>query len=264
MHPPHTVASVFVHLGSTIFPVINQLLSPLRDSTDSLATLTTTRLFPFGPSPFAVQPCHMLDDPKPLSAGAGRKRPQPRRVLVITNPNDEAADSSTRSFLPLPPLPNAPLHHLDKPTPSPPQPSPIKTDNLKQKYQPRSNPSDRTLSSPSTPTSSPALESTPPPSTPGQKSIPSIDLAQSSDRDNFLISRTDNPVKQITALTHVRRKSSGNNLQPAAGSVRPAHFGFLCDPPDVTCLVPHPSRSARSPNSEINPVHKRDADLRDR
>ena len=42
------------------------------------------------------------------------------------------------------------------PTPSPPQPSPINTDNLKQKYQPRYNPSDRTLSSPSTPTSSPA------------------------------------------------------------------------------------------------------------
>ena len=181
----------------------------------------------------------MLDDPIASPVGPSRRRPA-RRFFVVTNPNEEAHDSSTPSFYQPPPLQNSSLQFPEKPTPSPPQPSPINTDNLKQKYQPRYNPSDRTLSSPSTPTSSPALESTPPPSTPGQKSIPSIDLAQGSDRDNSqntLISRTDNFVKKITApFSHVRRKSSGNNVPPATGSVRAVYFHCLHDPPDV-CLL---------------------------
>ena len=183
----------------------------------------------------------MLDDPKPLSAGPGRKRP-PRRVFVIANPNEDPVHTSTPPFNPLPPLPSTSRQHPDKPTSSPPQPSPINTDNLQQKYQPRYNPSDRTLSSPSTPTSSPALESTPPPSTPGQKSIPSIELAQGSDRDNCqssLISRTDNFVKKITApFSHVRRKSSGTNVPPMTGSVRAVRFDFLRDPPDFCVFSP--------------------------
>ena len=175
----------------------------------------------------------MLEDSKPLPPGAGRKRPNKpiRRVYVIANPNEETSGASTPPFYPAPPLSNTSFQPQDKPTPCPPQPSPINTDNLKQKYQPRYNPSDRTLSSPSTPTSSPALESTPPPSTPGQKSIPSIDLAQGSDRDNCQnapISRTDNLVKKITApFNHSRRKSSGNNVLAATGSVRVIYFEFL-------------------------------------
>ena len=200
----------------------------------------------------------MVDDSKPLPAGPGRKRP-PRRFFVVANPNEETVDTSTPSFYPLPPLPNPSLQHPDKPTPGPPQPSPINTDNLKQKYQPRYNPSDRTLSSPSTPTSSPALESTPPPSTPGQKSIPSIELAQGSDRDNSqnpLISRTDNFVKKITApFSHVRRKSSGTNVPPMAGSVRAVCCDFLRDPPDV-CVFSPPSITINPPlPKRRNPPH---------
>ena len=192
----------------------------------------------------------MLDDPKPPFASAGRKRPAKpiRRVYVVANPNEETAGTSTRPFYPPPPLPNTSPQYQDKPTPCPPQPSPINTDLLKRGYQPRYNPSDRTLSSPSTPTSSPALESTPPPSTPGQKSIPSIDLAQGSDRDNSqtpLISRTDNFVRKITApFTHVRRKSSGNNVPPTTGSVRAAFLFCLRGPPDVWVSSP-PSTTIR-------------------
>ena len=190
--------------------------------------MTTSRSFLLALSSSQYDPYDMLDDPKPLPAGPGRKRTKPiRRVYVIANPNEETAGTSTPSFYHPPPLPNAPSQYQDRPAPSPPQPSPINTDNLKQKYQTRYN-SDRTLSSPSTPTSSPALESTPPPSTPGQKSIPSIDLAQGSDRDNSqnpLISRTDNFVKKITApFNHARRKSSGNNAQPTTGTVRAVHL----------------------------------------
>jgi len=188
----------------------------------------------------------MLDDSKPLPASTSRKRPAKpiRRVYVVANPNEETAGASTQSFYPPQPLPNTHLQHQDRPAPSPLQPSPINTDNLKQKYQPRYNPSDRTLSSPSTPTSSPALESTPPPSTPGQKSIPSIDLAQGSDRDNSqnsLISRTDNFVKKITApFNHARRKSSGNNAPPTTGSVRAVYFDRLRGPPDAYMFRPPP------------------------
>ena len=200
----------------------------------------------------------MLDDPKPLPTGAGRKR-NPRRFFVVANPNEETVDPSTPPLHPLPRPPNSSLQHPDKPTPSPPQPSPINTDNLKQKYHPRYNPSDRTLSSPSTPTSSPALESTPPPSTPGQKSIPSIELAQSSDRDNSqnpLISRTDNFVKKITApFTHGRRKSSGNNVQTVTGTVRAVYFDFPRDSPDV-CIFSPPSIAIRPPlPKHRNPTH---------
>lgn len=259
VYPAHTDVSTPVHPGFIILPAINQLPGPVRDSADSPATLTTTRLFPFGSSPFAVQLCDMLDDPKPLPTSAGRKRFAPRRFYIIANPNEETADASTSSFNPLPPLPTTPIQHPDKPTPSPPQPSPINTDNLKQKYQPRYNPSDRTLSSPSTPTSSPALESTPPPSTPGQKSIPSIDLAQGSDRDNGqtpLISRTDNFVKKITApFSHARRKSSGNNVQSAIGSVRAICFDSQRDPPNVCVFSPLLSTTIRPPPKPRNLVH---------
>jgi hypothetical protein len=188
----------------------------------------------------------MLDDLKPLPSPAGRKRPPKRVYYVVANPNEETAGASTPPFYPPPPPPlsNTSLQYQDRPAPSPPQPTPINTDILKQKHHPRYNHSDRTLSSPSTPTSSPALESTPPPSTPGQKSIPSIDLAQGSDRDNSQnppISRTDNFVKKITApFSHVRRKSSGN-VPPTAGSVRAVSFDRLRGPTDVACLVSHPS-----------------------
>lgn len=200
----------------------------------------------------------MLDDPKPLPAGPGRKRPA-RRFFVVANPNEETVDKSTPTFNPLPPLPNTSFQHPDRPTPSPPHPTPINTDNLKQKYQPRYNTSDRTLSSPSTPTSSPALESTPPPSTPGQKSIPSIELAHGSDRDNsqnHLISRTDNFVKKITApFSHVRRKSSGNNVPSTTGTVRAVSFDFLRDPPDVLVFSP-PSIMIKPPLPKYrNPPH---------
>ena len=193
----------------------------------------------------------MLDDPKPLPSVAGRKRlpkQTPRRVYVVVNPNDETAGASTPPFYLPPPLPNTSLQHQDKPAPCPPQPSPINTDIHKQKHHPRYNSSDRTHSSPSTPTSSPALESTPPPSTPGQKSIPSIDLAPGSDRDNSqnpLISRTDNFVKRITApFSHARRKSSGNNVPPATGSVRAISYDRLRGPPDV-CVSSPPSIAIR-------------------
>jgi len=188
----------------------------------------------------------MLDDPKPSPGGTSRKRihKQIRRVYVVANPNEETPDTPTPPFYPPPPLPGPSSPYQGKPMHSPPQPSPINTDILKQRHQPRYNSSDRTLSSPSTPTSSPALESTPPPSTPGQKSIPSIDLAQGSDRDNSqnpLISRTDNFVKKITApfnLSHVRRKSSGNNALPTTGNVRAFSFDCLCGPPDVCVFSP--------------------------
>lgn len=211
---------------------------------DSLATPTAIPLFPLGSCLFAAPLRAMLDDPKPLSARPGPKRPT-RRFFVITNPNEEPVDPSTPPFYPPPPLPSTSRQHPDKPTPSPPQPSPINTDNLQQKYPQRYNPSDRTLSSPSTSTSSPAHESTPPPSTPGQ-----IELAQGSDRDNcqnHLISRTDNFVKKITApFSHVRRKSSGTNVPPMAGSVRAVcfFFYFLCDPPNV-CVFSPPSITIR-------------------
>lgn len=213
----------------------------------------------------------MLDDPKPLPVGAGRKRPTKpiRRVYVVANPNEETAGTPTPPFYPPPPLPNTVLQYPGKATPSPPQPSPINTDNLKQKYQTRYNTSDRGLSSPSTPTSSPALESTPPPSTPGQKSIPSIDLAQGSDRDNSqnpLISRTDNFVKKIIApFSHARRISSGNNVPQTTGSVRAACLSCLHGPLTFACLVPHPSRSdPLSPNPETSIMPGREADLRNR
>lgn len=194
---------------------------------------------------FAVRPCDMLDDPKPSPTSTGRKRPfKPiRRVYVVVNPNEETAGTSTPPFYSTPPLPST-LQHQDKPAPCPPQPSPINTNVPKQKHQPRYNTSDRTVSSPSTPTSSPALESTPPPSTPGQKSIPSIDLAPGSDRDNSqnpLISRTDNFVKKIIApFSHVRRGSSGNVPPTTTGSVRAVSFDYLRGPPDV-CVFSPPS-----------------------
>jgi len=188
----------------------------------------------------------MLDDQRPLPSALGRKRlpKQPRRVYVVVNPNEETARASTPPFYPPPPLPNPSFQYQDRPAPSPPQPSPINTDILKQKHQPRYNPSDRTLSSPSTPTSSPALESTPPPSTPGQKSIPSIDLAQGSDRDNSqnpLISRTDNFVKKITAPFNHRRKSSSNNVPQTTGSVRAFSSDRLRGSPDVCVFSPPPT-----------------------
>jgi hypothetical protein len=43
----------------------------------------------------------MLDDPKPLSAGAGRKRP-PRRFFVVANPNEETVDRIHPALLPSP------------------------------------------------------------------------------------------------------------------------------------------------------------------
>ena len=202
-------------------------------ATDPFATLTTSRSFPLALSSSQYDLHGMLDDPKPLPVGPSRKRlPKPmRRVYVVANPNEEGAGASTPQPYTPPPLLNTPSQYQDRPAQSPPHPSPINTDILKQKYQTRSNPSDRTLSSPSTPTSSPALESTPPPSTPGQKSIPSIDLAQGSDRDtsqNALISRTDNFVKKITApFTHARRKSSGNNAPPMTGNVRAVYYDPL-------------------------------------
>ena len=186
----------------------------------------------------------MLDDPKSLPAGGSRKRVYKpiRRVYVVANPNEETAGPSTPPFYSPPPLPNASMQYHDRQGPSPPQPSPINTDILKQKHQPRYN-SDLALSSPST-TSSPALESTPPPSTPGQKSIPSIDLAQGSDRDNCqnpLISRTDNFVKKITApFNHVRRRSSGNNVPPAAGCVRTVYFNPFHRSPNASVFSPQP------------------------
>ena len=108
-------------------------------------------------------------------SGCTTLRPaKPRNVSIIATPNKEVPDLSTSSFYPPPPLQNTSLQFPEKQTLSPPQPSPINTNNF------------------------PALESTPPPSTPGQKSIPSIDLAQSGDCDNSqdtLISRADNFVK---------------------------------------------------------------------
>jgi len=210
----------------------------------------------------------MLDDSKPSPASTSRKRPAKRVYYVVANPNEETAGASTQPFYPPLPLPNTSLQHQDRPAPSPLQPSPINTNNLKQRYHPHYNPSDRTLSSPSTPTSSPALESTPPPSTPGQKSIPSIDLAQGSDRDNSqnpLISRTDNFVKRITApFNHARRKSSGNNAPPTTGSVRAVHLIVYTVHLTFVCLGPHPSRSnLLSPDPETSVMHRREADLRD-
>ena len=155
-----------------------------------------------------------------LPDGASRERPAkpPRRFYVIANPNEEHPDVSTPSFPP-PPFQDTSLQFPGKP-----RPSPIYVDNRRQMYQPRFNPSDRTLSSPSTPTSSPAIESIPLSSTPGQKTVPSIDPAQGTDRgssQNPLISRTDNFVKKILApFSHVRGKSGGNNVPPTTGSVR--------------------------------------------
>ena len=155
-----------------------------------------------------------------LPDGASRERPAkpPRRFYVIANPNEEHPDVSTPSFPP-PPFQDTSLQFPGKP-----RPSPIYVDNRRQMYQPRFNPSDRTLSSPSTPTSSPAIESIPLSSTPGQKTVPSIDPAQGTDRgssQNPLISRTDNFVKKILApFSHVRGKSGGNNVPPTTRSVR--------------------------------------------
>ena len=51
VHPVHVDVSTPVHQGFIILQVINQLPGPLRDSTDSLATLSTTRLSPLSLSP---------------------------------------------------------------------------------------------------------------------------------------------------------------------------------------------------------------------
>ena len=68
---------------------------------------------------------------------------------LVVNPNEETVDTSTLSFYPLR------LQHSNKPTSSPPQPSSVNTDDLKQKF-PLVPIDSYQLSS---------LESTPPPST---------------------------------------------------------------------------------------------------
>lgn len=162
----------------------------------------------------------MYDDSKSGSASPSRGRrttvkPTPRRIYVVVNPNEEGDEDvpvPKQPFYAPPPLPTPQSQLDDRLHSGPPHPGPINTDNLKQKY-PHYNTSDRTLSSPSTPTSSPAVESTPPPSTPGQKSVPSIDLTQGSDRSDgsqpHIAGRAETLVRRITApFSHARRKSS--------------------------------------------------------
>ena len=87
--------------------LVFQGLSSFRTSINLLVHFTRfardfdTRILPSGSCHFATQLCDMLDDPESLPVGAGCKRLPPRRVLVITNPNDRTADSSTRPFFPL-------------------------------------------------------------------------------------------------------------------------------------------------------------------
>lgn len=169
----------------------------------------------------------MYDDSKSGSASPSRGRrstakAMPRRIYVVVNPNEDGDDDipvQKQQFYPPPPLPNPQTQLEDKLYSGPPHPGPINTDNLKQKY-PHYNTSDRTLSSPSTPASSPAVESTPPPSTPGQKSVPSIDLTQGSDRSDgsqpHVAGRAETLVRRITApFSHARRKSSTNVVATA-------------------------------------------------
>lgn len=178
---------------------------------------------------------------KSLPTGAGRKCPakSSRRVYVIANPDGGSTDPHTRSFCPLPPLPNASPQSQDRAIPNPPQPSPINADDLGKKYQLWYILSDLALSSPSTPTNSPALEPAHPPSTPGRRSIPSINFAQGGDLRNPSISHADNFVEKVTApFNHVRRGSSGNNVPPATGSVRVIHLDFAPGPPDARVSSP--------------------------
>jgi hypothetical protein len=174
----------------------------------------------------------MYDDTKSANANNARKRnpkQTTRRIYVVVNPNEDDDANGPRQlpYVP-PPLPNPQTYNEVDVVRSAPHPGPINTDNLKQKYHPYYNAGDRSLSSPSTPASSPAVESTPPPGTPAQKSVLSVDLMQGSDRSDgshpAITGRAESIVKKMPApFGHVRRKSSGQSTS-GTGSVRSLHF----------------------------------------
>ena len=102
------------------------------------------------------------------------RRPKPR-LLVVSNPDNVDADNSPLWFPPSqPPHSNKSYAEPQQPLKAPPPP-PLTTNlppaSLGQYPASRPNPSNQSLSSPSS-TSSRAFESTPPPSTPGQSNPP--------------------------------------------------------------------------------------------
>lgn len=181
----------------------------------------------------------MTDDTRSSTSASNKARKPARpRILVVNNPSpDSSSDSEeakqAKNMYKLPdyhrrPLPSpgrsAPTEQSQMPIGRIPPPPPLVTDTLDQRpggY--HSNPSNPALSSPSS-TSSPAVESTPPPSTPGQ-SAPPVDLSgegtlrpemialPSADRNESVCQRSAQILgafKQSFPLRpHVRRYSNG-------------------------------------------------------
>ena len=188
----------------------------------------------------------MSDDTRSSTTASNKTRKPARpRILVVNNPSpdsssdSEAAKQATRPDYHRRPLPSpgrsAPL---EKPpqlsTFRVPPPPPLVTDVLDQRpggY--HSNPSNPALSSPSS-TSSPAVESTPPPSTPGQ-SAPPVDLSgegtlrpemialPSADRNEPVCQRSaqilDAFKPPFSRRDHVRRTSHHSRPSSVSGYV---------------------------------------------
>ncbi|KAI0361323.1 hypothetical protein OH77DRAFT_417580 [Trametes cingulata] len=195
----------------------------------------------------------MSDDTRSVNH---RSRRQPRRVLIVSNP--EPGSSSEEGS---PPAVCKP--HRPRPLPNPSRPLPLTgyaeryhngptnphipplTTNVHCYPSSRSNPSNGTLSSPSS-SSSPAVESTPPPSTPGL-SGPGIHLSEEGTiRQDTIkpppLDRNDVPPQAPQRQKTVERPITHYELQglPRRGSLsgsRPATVGASASPTShlLTC-----------------------------
>ncbi|KZT75114.1 hypothetical protein DAEQUDRAFT_21899 [Daedalea quercina L-15889] len=188
----------------------------------------------------------MSDDTRSSATASSKgRKPLRPRILVVNNPGPDSSSDSEEMKQALNP------HRSDyhrRPLPSPgrsaaverpqpytsrgPLPPPLTTDMPEQRQGYHSNPSNPALSSPSS-TSSPAVESTPPPSTPGQ-SAPPVDLSgegtlrpemvalSSADRNEAVCQRSiADGFKSFLRHPHVRRSSQNSRPSSSPTSSTP-------------------------------------------
>ncbi|KIK46448.1 hypothetical protein CY34DRAFT_412782 [Suillus luteus UH-Slu-Lm8-n1] len=164
--------------------------------------------------------------------------PRPRRVLVLSNPDPGDSSSSEDERPPYPhrqpqisdtSLCQYPIPVIPTPLPRPPRPAlPLTTDLPHHHYPPsRSNPN---LSSPSSQSSN-AVESTPPPSTPGQTAH--------SDLNNSVITIDDGTVLVETAQPPTRLQKFADVLHLRNRRPSHRHLGS-----DASLHSPSPSSSS--------------------
>ena len=151
-----------------------------------------------------------MSDETRANAPKGPRKGLKRRVLILSNPSDDSDEGrlDTQSSHSGPSY--AQNHPLPPTTRVPPPPLTTRDLAERGKYpSSRSNPSNPALSSPSS-TSSHVLESTPPPSTPGQ-SLPSVDISEGTLR----------PEHYPHPITHERSDSLPNHPSRASPNDRP-------------------------------------------